>query len=210
MFLIPWNHFFRTQVVELNVHTENSLPVVFRRGDELDAARAPPKLTPLLAYFKLNNEVLNAKERERLAGLTFVRIPEFYMIDKDTREWRKKKHCNKPTIGCLYAVSPKDRERYFLRALLLKRKCPLSYKDLRTVNGVPYDTFREAAVVLGLVRGDEEYRQYEVMILGNVVSLILFPQHSARGERGIQSVCHANVVCHVGPSLLPSRSSSSF
>lgn len=147
-------------MVELNVHTENSLPVVFRKGDELDAARAAPKLTPLLAYFKLNNEVLNAKERKRLDGLTFVRIPEFYVIDKDTRQWRRKKHCNKPTIGCLYAVSPKDRERYFLRALLLKRKCPLSYEDLRTVNGVPYGTFREAAVALGLVRGDEEYRLY--------------------------------------------------
>jgi hypothetical protein len=179
MFMLPRFLSF-AQVVELNVHTADSVPVVFRSGNAEAAARGPQKLTPLLAYFNLNNRVVSVKERELLNTLTFKQIPEYYVIDKDTREWRRRVHCNKPTIGCLYAVAPKDRERYFLRALLLKRTCPLSYEDLRTVDTVPYDSFREAAVALGLVRGDEEYRRYVFLI--NFWVLPLFFSNSTLQE----------------------------
>ncbi len=60
------------------------------------------------------------------------------------------------TIGRMYAVSPKEGERYYLRTLLAHVRGPRSYEHLRTVNGEVCDTFKEAAVRLGLVQDDRD------------------------------------------------------
>jgi hypothetical protein len=108
----------------------------------------------------LLNRESSGDERKLLETKTFVQIPEDFLIDPNTKKWRRKKKCVKKTIGVLYSVSPKKRETWFLRALLQKKKFPLSYKDVRTVDDVEYGTFREAAVAMGLVRDDAEYRKY--------------------------------------------------
>jgi hypothetical protein len=144
--------------MELAVHLENDKSVVYHEGDELTALERE-KLSPLQAYFALNRESKD-DEREYLKDKTYVDIPEDYLIDPKTKAWRRKKNCAKKTMGVLYSVSPKKRETFFLRALLLKKKFPLSYEDVRTVDGIPYGTFREAAVAMGLVRDDTEYKKY--------------------------------------------------
>jgi len=60
------------------------------------------------------------------------------------------------TIGRMYAVSPKEGERYYLRCLLAHVRGPRSYEHLRTVNGEVCETFKEAAVRLGLVQDDRD------------------------------------------------------
>jgi asparagine synthetase B (glutamine-hydrolysing) len=148
------------QVVELAVHTKETAPVVFRAGKQKEAALRMPKITPLLAYFDYNASCTDPGEKEILEELKYVNMPELYLFDEKTKKWRPKEKCVKMTIGSLLPVSPKERECFFLRALLQKKTCPKSYEDLRTVDGVEYKTFREAAVALGLVRGDEEYRRF--------------------------------------------------
>lgn len=100
--------------------------------------------------------------------MKYVNMPETYMFDAKAKKWRLKAFCPKLTIGSLFPVSPKQRECFFLHALLQKRCFPKSYEDLRTVDGVVYDTFREAAIAMGLVRGDEEYKMY---LFAKVVSI---------------------------------------
>ncbi|XP_074265114.1 uncharacterized protein LOC141587539 [Silene latifolia] len=57
----------------------------------------------------------------------------------------------------MYHMSPNSGERYYLRTLLNFVKGPKSYKDIRTVNGVPHTTFKEACYALGLLGDDKEY-----------------------------------------------------
>ena len=61
-----------------------------------------------------------------------------------------------PTIGRMYQVTPseKNAELYYLRVLLTKRKGMASFEELKTVEGVTNSSFKEAAVVLNLLRED--------------------------------------------------------
>ena len=56
----------------------------------------------------------------------------------------------------MYLVNPKDRQKYFIRFLLLHVKGATSFENLRTVNCVINPTFYEAAVAKHLVNEDEE------------------------------------------------------
>ena len=51
-------------------------------------------------------------------------------------------------------VSPRDQENFYLRFLLLNVKGAIGYADLRTVDGVEYDTFQGACEALGLLEDD--------------------------------------------------------
>ena len=55
-------------------------------------------------------------------------------------------------------VSPRERERYFLRTLLLHQKGASSYEELRRTNGIQHDSFRDACAALGLLADDTELR----------------------------------------------------
>lgn len=59
-------------------------------------------------------------------------------------------------IGRMYSASPSDRERFFMRLLLLQLRGATSFVDLRTVNGVVCAACQEAAKALGLLNDDEE------------------------------------------------------
>jgi hypothetical protein len=56
--------------------------------------------------------------------------------------WKERKA--KFSIGRLYYAHPSSGERYYLRMLLNIVKGCTSYKNIRTVNGVEYPTFKEA------------------------------------------------------------------
>jgi len=57
----------------------------------------------------------------------------------------------------LYSVSPKDPERFALRLLLLHVRGAKSYDDLQTINGISYNTFKDAAKALNLIEDDAEW-----------------------------------------------------
>lgn len=60
-------------------------------------------------------------------------------------------------IGRVYTVSPRDHECFFLRILLLNVKGPTSFIDLKTVEGIIYETFEEACKARGLLLNDEQW-----------------------------------------------------
>lgn len=59
----------------------------------------------------------------------------------------------------LYTVSPKQRELFAIRALLLCRSGITSFEDLKTVGDHQHDTFVDAAIALGLLESDDLYAQ---------------------------------------------------
>lgn len=59
----------------------------------------------------------------------------------------------------IYSVSPRDFERFHLRLLLLHVRGAQSFEHLRTVDGVIYETFQEAADKRNLLMNDNEWRR---------------------------------------------------
>ncbi|OQR81483.1 helitron helicase-like protein, partial [Achlya hypogyna] len=57
----------------------------------------------------------------------------------------------------MYAVSPVQAERFYLRMLLCHRRGPTSFQDIRTVDGVIYDRYKLTCQALGLLESDDEW-----------------------------------------------------
>ncbi|XP_052625735.1 uncharacterized protein LOC128132801 [Lactuca sativa] len=58
------------------------------------------------------------------------------------------------SIGRIVIAHPSEGERYYLRILLSKIRCPKSYDDLKFFNGLKVATFRESALLRGYLIDD--------------------------------------------------------
>jgi hypothetical protein len=136
-----------------------------------------PQDSTLDAYFALNEGTGYSLGEIQLARSTLYHdIPQHFRWDDSTRRWvlriqklpelpvmHWKNH--KPVIGRMYNCSPRDIERFSLRLLLISRKGCTSFKDLRTVPGMPGHeiepivcaSFHSAAKLLGLIQDEEEW-----------------------------------------------------
>jgi len=83
-----------------------------------------------------------------------VDFPKHFVWKNKT--WQQRKRGGEKVISRLYFVNPKDEERFYLRTLLYFIPGAKSFEFVRTINGVTYNTFKEAAYQLGLVDDDNE------------------------------------------------------
>ncbi|XP_020963738.1 uncharacterized protein LOC107610403 [Arachis ipaensis] len=60
-------------------------------------------------------------------------------------------------IGRISHIPPMNKEDYYLRLLLNIQKGCTSFSDLRTVDGVVYDSFKDVCYALGLLQDDREF-----------------------------------------------------
>ncbi|XP_071580670.1 uncharacterized protein [Temnothorax nylanderi] len=124
--------------------------VYFRAGNEEQAAqRELNRDTTLTAWLKLNQSDENAVQ------FLYIDIPYHYVYDKKETKWKPRKKGGDKIISRLYTVSIKDIERFYLRLLLLHVAGAKCFKDLKTVNGVVYETFKDAAIAKNLVETDD-------------------------------------------------------
>ena len=137
-------------IVRLPVHLPHQQNVYFRPGNEEMAIDRGTK-TQLTEFFTLDSNCLEARQ------YLYHEIPNHFTYDKKQALWRERKRGGNKVIGRMYSVSPRDREKYFLRTLLLHVRGPMSYDDLRTYNGVTYGTFQEACIAQGLIDNDQEW-----------------------------------------------------
>ena len=108
----------------------------------------------LTEWFSANKEYDSAKE------FTYCEFPLKWRWDKTNKKWVKRQHGFK--IGRLYYVNPTEGERFYLRMLLMIVKGAMSYADIRTYNGIVYETFKEACAARGLLTDDNEwYKTFE-------------------------------------------------
>ena len=77
-------------------------------------------------------------------------------FDKKLKVW-KKRSGGKLTIGRMYASSPHQGDRYYLRLLLATLPSWTSFEDTRSVNGVLYNTYKDACARRGLLDDDFEW-----------------------------------------------------
>jgi hypothetical protein len=140
----------------LQVHLENEQQVYFDETDNLDQVldNATMQETTLTAWFKIN------QVNEFSRTILYPNFPEHFTwksSDKP-RKWVPRQRGLADTIGRVFTVSPRETEKYHLRMLLYHVRGATSFTDLRTVYGVEYATYQEAAMALGILEHDNQWR----------------------------------------------------
>lgn len=103
----------------------------------------------LTQFFWMNANHEKAKQQK----LLYANFPEEYVWDYQSRTWHERKQ--QEVIGRIITANPKEGDRYYLRLLLTHVPGPTSFAYLRTVQGVTYDSYREAAMAHGLLETDD-------------------------------------------------------
>lgn len=86
--------------------------------------------------------------------LTYAEFPTKFTW-KDGKFWEPRK--SGYSIGRLFFVAPGSGEMYYLRCLLNVVRGATCYEDIKRVDGIQYDSFRDACYVRGLLQDDREY-----------------------------------------------------
>lgn len=139
-------------ITHLTVHLELMQSVTFHQGfEQLALDNSGSTLT---AWFDLN--VVDSDARQYL----YTQIPLHYTYNKSTKKWNRRKRFSDKIVSRMYGISPTAGDAYFLRLMLLHVPGAKSFQDLRTVDGVVYNNFKEAAIALHLLDDDSTLREF--------------------------------------------------
>ena len=140
-------------VYRLPVHLEDTQLVYFNADDDANDVleRGATSETPLTAWFKINQSNPQARDT------TYQNFPKTWVYNPKTKAWKER--LRNPAIGRMYFASPNSGERFYLRLLLTVVPGATSFANLRTVNDVYYNTYKEACFALGLLEDDYEWRK---------------------------------------------------
>ncbi|CAN1725750.1 ATP-dependent DNA helicase pif1 [Linum perenne] len=105
--------------------------------------------TMLEAWMDIN------KQDDEARKYTYLEFPQHYVWNKKEKNWRRRK--SRISIGRLYYAHPSSNERYYLRVLLHIVKGCRSFEEIKTVNGVTYESFKETCYALGFLADDNEW-----------------------------------------------------
>lgn len=147
-------------VMHLSVHLENGQRVYFTSENAREKV-TNPKNTTLTAFFQLCQNDPFART------LYYYDVPKYYTWNISKGEFCRRKQgrripeyagiCESETLGRVYTVHPNNAECYYLRMLLHEMKGPISFEDLKLVNGEICQTYREACLKLGLLEDDKHW-----------------------------------------------------
>ncbi|XP_071713076.1 uncharacterized protein [Rutidosis leptorrhynchoides] len=143
-------HFSQPSVIKLSYHLPNQQAITVHDSQNLPALlhRESINETMFTEWFELN------KRDQHARNLTYAKIPIHYVWNQDIKEWtpRKQRRC----IRRIMYSNPASGERYYLRMLLNIVKGPLSFEDIRRVDGTLHPTFKDACFARGLINDDKE------------------------------------------------------
>ncbi|CAN0898457.1 ATP-dependent DNA helicase PIF1 [Linum grandiflorum] len=137
-------------VFRLCVHLPNEHTVAYPEHQSVPSIINRPGVekTMLTEWFTLNRSSPSARK------YLYSEITHAYVWDKDYSLWTPRKKGF--VIGRIASVPPRT-DVFYLRLLLTKIPGPLSFGDLRTVNGVLCRDYQEACQMLGLLANDDEW-----------------------------------------------------
>ncbi|KAL5568507.1 hypothetical protein UlMin_025082 [Ulmus minor] len=144
-FILNENH---PSVYTLQLHLENQQLITLQKTDKLNriidndfASRSM-----LTEYFNMN------KTNQKAKTLLYNQFPEHFVWNQRDKFWmsRKKGH----VIGRIVTTNLSEGERYYLRLLLNHIRGATCFQDLRIVNNVLTSSFRESALLRGLLKSD--------------------------------------------------------
>jgi ATP-dependent DNA helicase PIF1 len=127
------------------LHLPDMQRVTFKAGDSLNDVTAQENRSMLTKYFVANQKY------EWARGILYKDFPERFTW-QPAKYWKIREKCHQ--VGRIVSAHPVEGERYFLRVLLNHVPGSKSFEDLKTVDGVLCDSFREAAERKGLIEAD--------------------------------------------------------
>ena len=139
-------------VQRLDVHLENENRVVLKQGNEKRVLNEENLgKTTLTAFFEFNT--LNPE-----FFIPYKLFPEKCTWIANKKMW-KLREARFTTIGRVHRIQPVMQELYFLRTLVASNHSAgkKSFEDLRTVQDVSYDTYRETCVALDFLDDDHKW-----------------------------------------------------
>lgn len=139
-------------VISLQLHLENNQFITYKKSDDLTKVitRDDTCKTMLIEYFEMN------VRNEKAKTLLYKEFLEHFVWDKKHKLWTPRKKGN--VIGRIVTTNPSESERYYLRLLLNHIKGATSFENLKVVNGISTSSFHEAALLHGLLNGDNNYQ----------------------------------------------------
>ncbi|KAG3045508.1 hypothetical protein PC122_g24593 [Phytophthora cactorum] len=141
-------------ITQLTIHLENEQMVTFCSSDDPAVVVTRGKHTMLTHFFELcANE---APKNQVVKSTLYQDIPKLFRWDTKAKWWVRRKRYQ-TALDRMIHVSPRDMQRFYKRMLLCHRKGPTSFENLRTVDGVTYDSYREAALHAGYLEDDSEW-----------------------------------------------------
>ncbi|XP_058783166.1 uncharacterized protein LOC131657824 [Vicia villosa] len=144
-------HGRKPAVERLHFHCEGQNSVYYTDISNISTVLEKPSVTESMftSWFEANKKYREAQQ------LTYSNFVSKFVYVKKKREWKPRQKGY--TIGRLIWVPPTTGELYFLRMMLTHVKGPRSYSDLKIVNNVKYDTFRDACFAMGFIGDDREF-----------------------------------------------------
>ncbi|KAG3181524.1 hypothetical protein PC128_g15113 [Phytophthora cactorum] len=97
-----------------------------------------------------------APENQVAKSALYQDIPKLFRWDTKAKRWVRRKRYQ-AVLGLRIHVDPRDMQRFYMRVLLCHRKGPTSFENLRTVDGVTYDSYRKGAPHAGYLEDDSEW-----------------------------------------------------
>ncbi|XP_057745614.1 uncharacterized protein LOC130963528 [Arachis stenosperma] len=149
--IYQFDMFYREPAVErLSFHLPDQQPIYFQGHMTLDniMSRSRIETTMFTEWMKVNSKDIEARQ------LTYSEFPTKYVWNKKEKLWTRRRRCR--CIGRMYYVPPTAGEKYYLRMLLNIVRGSCSYEQIRTIDGIVYDTFKDACYALGLLEDDKE------------------------------------------------------
>ena len=149
-------HEQKPNVVRLQVHLPGQHMVRFNPDEDPQAIleRAANEHTMLTEFFEANN--VRGPDGDLARRHTYQEFPQVFVWNEN-KIWSPRKQGF--ALGRMYFISPRRGELFYLRTLLAVVRGPTSFRNLRTVNGVEFPTFRESCLARGLLEDDGEWRQ---------------------------------------------------
>ena len=135
-------------------HLQGENTIVFQeeRCPESILNRPDIVKTKFMEWFEANKEYEDARE------LTYSNFPTRWVWDATCKRWTRRKKGK--SVGRIYFAHPVSGERFYMRMLLNFVKGSTSFESIRTINGVRYDTYKEACYALGLLEDDTEWNDF--------------------------------------------------
>nr|XP_043615629.1 uncharacterized protein LOC122587508 [Erigeron canadensis] len=136
-------------VIHLQLHLENHQPLTFKKDRLNNVLKNPVQRKTMLTEFFFMNRT---DELAQSLNLTYSEFPDHFVWLQDQKFWKHRGLGD--SVGRIVASHSSEGERYYLRILLSKVRCPKSFSDLKMCNGHQVGTFREAALLRGYLVDD--------------------------------------------------------
>ncbi|XP_076920980.1 uncharacterized protein LOC143582259 [Bidens hawaiensis] len=141
-------HYRFPSVMRLAFHLPGEQQVIYGANEDIEDIlnKTTNASSMFTSWFECNKKYDLAKT------LTYAEFPSKYVWKKQDCKWEPRRRGF--AIGRVHAVPAAFDEAYYLRILLNKGKWPKCFEDIRTVDGVVCETFRDACYKRGLLDDD--------------------------------------------------------